>query len=138
MLFRSVRVQNPIAMGGPLWNSVQSLITSRWISGRPVQVFAPSYQCHICRYGFKKQHELKLHLRDGHRYQILCSYCDEFECTPGQRYLFQEHLESEHHQIVHNDALISTPSLTPLPFDSLVDQHSSLRAPDVVPHSPTD
>ena len=135
---RQVRVEKPIAMDGPSWNSVQSFITSRRISGRPVQVFAPSCQCHICHYSFQVQHELKYHLRDKHGYQILCSCCGEFEYTPGERDLFQEHLESEHHQIVHNDALISTPSFTISPIDSLVNQHSSLRAPDVVPHSPTE
>ena len=135
---RQVLVQKPIEMDGPSWNSVQSFITSRSISGRPVQVDAPSYRCHICYDGFAEQYELKHHLRDKHRYQILCSYCSELECTPGQSDLFQEHLKREHYQIVHNDALISKPSLTPFQFDSLIEQYSSLRAPDVVPHSPTE
>ena len=130
---RRVRVQKPIAMDGPSWNSVQSFITSRSISGRPVDVDAPSYECHICRRSSKEQHQLKHHLRDRHRYQILCSYCGEFECTPGQSDLFQEHLKSGHHQIVHDDALISMPSLqNPFLYAILVNQHSSLRAPDVV------
>ena len=135
---RQLRVQNPIEMDGPLWNSVQSFITSRSISGRPVRVDAPLYRCHICHHRSEKQYHLKRHLRDGHRYQILCSYCDEFECTPGRSDLFLEHLKSEHHQIVHNDALISNPSLTISQINSLVNLHSSLRAPDVVPHSPTE
>ena len=134
---RQVRVQNPIAMGGPLWNSVQSFITSRSISGRPVQVDGLFYRCHICRHLLAEQHALKHHLRDKHRYQILCSYCGEFECTPGQSDLFQEHLKSEHYQIVHNDALISKPDLTLFQSDRHVDRHSSLCAPDVVPHSPS-
>ena len=133
-----VRVQKPIAMDGPLWNSVQSFITSRSISGRPVQVYAPSYQCHICHDSSEDQHKLKHHLRDQHRYQILCSYCGKFEYTPGQSELFQGHLKSRHHQILRNDALISKPSLTPFQIDSLVDRHSSLREPDVVPLFPTE
>ena len=40
---RQVRVQKPIAMDGPSWDSVQSFITARSISGRPVEVKAPSY-----------------------------------------------------------------------------------------------
>ena len=135
---RHVHLQKPIAVRGPLWNSVQSFITSRSISGSPVQVDAPSYECHICHLVSKEQYQLKHHLRDKHRYQILCSYCGEFECTPGHNDLFQEHLESEHHQIVHNDALIPKPLFTPFQYFSLVDRHSSLRAPDVVPHSPTE
>ena len=134
---RHVRVQKPIAMDGPSWNSVQSFITSRSISGRPVQVSAPSYECHFCRFSFKEQYYLKCHLRDWHRYQILCSYCGEFECTPGQWYLFQEHLKSGHYQMMHNDALISNPSLTASQIVSFVERHSSLCAPDVVPHSPS-
>ena len=133
---RQVRVQKPIEMHGPSWDSVQSFTTSRSISGHPVQVYAQSYRCHMCYDSSKEQHELKHHLRDEHGYQILCSYCGEFECTPGQSDLFQEHLKSGHHQIAHNDPLISESSLTPFQFVSLVNRHSSLRAPDVVPHSP--
>ena len=139
---RRVRVQKSIEMDGPSWNSLQSFITSRSISGRPVQVDALFYRCHICHHIFAKQHELKHHLSDKHRYQILCSYCGVFECTPGHGDLFLEHLKSGHYQIVHNDldndSLFSTPSLTPFQFHILVDEHSSLRAPDVVPLSPTD
>ena len=134
---RHVHVQMPIAMDGPSWNSVQSFITSRSITGRPVQVDAPSYQCHSCSYSCHKQHKLKHHLRDKHKYQILCSYCGEFECTPGRSDLFQEHLKSGHYQIVHNDALISKPSSIVSQIDSFVNRHSSLRAPDVVSHSLT-
>ena len=134
---RHVYLEKPIAMRGPLWNSVQSFITSRSISGRPVQVDASSYGCHLCYYGFEEQQGLKNHLRDKHGYQILCFHCGEFEYTPGQRHLFQEHLKSEHHQIVHNDTLNSKPSFNPFRFDSLVNWHGSLRAPDVISHTLT-
>ena len=134
---RHIRVQKPIEMDGPLWNSVQSFITSRSISGRPVQVDAPSYRCHICYdnflHDFEEQHELKRHLRDKHRYQILCSYCGEFECTPGQSGLFRVHLGDKHREIVRRDVHISKPSSIPFQIDSLVNWHSSLRAPNTVP-----
>ena len=133
---RHIRVQKPIEMDGPSWNSVQSFITSRSISGRPVQVDAPSYRCHHCYDIFDEQHKLKHHLRDKHRYQILCSYCGEFECMPGERSLFRAHLEDKHREVAREDSThISKPSLTPFQIDGLVYRHSSLRAPDVMPPS---
>ena len=134
---RQVRVQKPIAMDGPSWDSVQSFITARSISGRPVEVKAPSYQCHICHGSSEEQHGLKRHLREKYGYQVLCSYCGEFECTPGESDLFREHLEDKHHEVARSDAHISKPSLTRFQIDCLVNRHSSLRAPDVAPPSPT-
>ena len=132
---RHVRVQTHMEMNGPSWASVQSFITSRWISGRPVEVKAPSYHCHIC-YGISEdQQVLKRHLRDKHGYQILCSYCRTFECTPGRSDLVREHLKSKHPEIARNDSLISKLYLTKFQLRNLI-RHSSLRAPDVVPPSP--
>ena len=133
---RHVRVQKPMEMDGPSWDSVQSFITSRWISGRPVEVHAPSYQCHICHGSFAEQSGLRFHLRIEHGYQILCSYCGEFECMlgPGERDLFREHLKSRHPGIVHSDALISKPSLTRSQCDNFTNRHISLRAPDCECH----
>ena len=132
---RHVRVQTHMEMNGPSWASVQSFITSRWISGRPVEVKAPSYHCHIC-YGISEdQQVLKRHLRDKHGYQILCSYCCTFECTPGRSDLVREHLKSKHPEIARNDSLISKLYLTKFQLRNLI-RHSSLRAPDVVPPSP--
>ena len=133
---RHVRVQKHLEMNGPLWASVQSFITSRWISGRPVEVKAPSYQCHICHGSSEEQQGLKRHLREKYGYQVLCSYCGEFECTPGQSDLFRVHLEDKHLEVARIDAHISKPSLKPFQIDSLVNRHSSLHAPDVVPPSP--
>ena len=133
---RQVHLQKPTAMDG-LWESVQSFITARWISGRPVEVNAPSYQCHICHVSFKEQYGLKGHLRDEHRYQVLCSYCRDFECTShqGPIDLFREHLEGKHPEIVRNDALIWN-SFSLLQPDILVNRHSSLRAPAIIALSP--
>ena len=121
-----VVLKEPIAMHGPSWNSVQSFITSRSISGRPVEIYAPSYQCHICKGSSETHQELKIHLRN-HGYQILCSYCGEFECAPRQSNLFRSHLESKHPEITWNDSL---------QLGNLINRHSSLRAPEVVPPSP--
>ena len=129
---RHVHVQKPISMDGPSWNSVQSFITARWKSGHPVEVKAPSYQCHICHVRFQ-EYGLKRHLRDKHGYQIGCSYCGDFESMPGHLDLFRKHLESKHPEIEHNDALISKPSLSRLQLSNLVCRHSSFHPPDVVP-----
>jgi hypothetical protein len=134
---RHVRVQKPIAMDSPSWASVQSFITSRSIAGRPVEVKAPSYQCHICHGSSEDQQGLKRHLRDKYGYQILCSYCRDFEYMPGDMDLFREHLDSKHPEVARNDALISKPSLTPFQLDILVNRHTSLRAPVIIAPSPT-
>ena len=134
---RQVDLQKSMTMDGPSWDSVQSFLTARSISGRPVEVKVPSYQCHICHVRFK-EHGLKPHLRDKHRYQIMCTYCGNFECTPEHN-LFRAHLESKHPEVAHNDGLISKPSLTRLQLSNLlgnlVNRHGSLRPPDVVPAS---
>ena len=130
---RRLRVQKPMVMDGQSWDCVQSFITSRWISGRPVKVNAPSYRCHICHSSSKEKLAVKHHLRHKHGYKIFCSYCGEFECTPGKTDLFQEHLGNKHPEIAHNDGLISKPSLSNIQLENLVDQHGSLRPQDVVP-----
>ena len=131
---RHFDVGKHMEMVGPSWDSVQSFITSRWVSGHPVEFNAPFYRCQICRDKSAEQQGLRRHLGESHGYQVLCSYCGEFECTPGQPDLFREHLEDRHPEIAHNNVLISTPSLA---MDSLVYRHTSLRAPDVVPPLPT-
>jgi hypothetical protein len=134
---RHIRVQKPIEMDGPSWDSVQSFIASRSISGRPVEVNASSYLCHICRGSSEEQQELKLHLREEHGYEILCSYCCDFHCMPECIDIFQKHLGSQHPEITHNDELISKASLTPFQVDSIVNRHSSLFEPAVIAPSPT-
>ena len=137
---RQLRVQKPMVMRGPSWDAVQSFITSRSISGRPVQVDAPSYQCHICGLSSGEQQPLKRHLRDNHGYQILCTYCHDFEpkYTLGSNYLSQEHLENKHPEVPRMDTryvLILTPSQSPsmtrLQPNSLLDRHSFLSTPDI-------
>ena len=125
----NVHVREAISIDGPSWDSVQSFITARLTSGRPVEVKAPSYQCHLCRDHFRWQFGLKRHLRDEHGYQILCSYCGKFECTPGELNLFQEHLDFKHPEIECNDAIISKYSSSHLNLWNIIYWHSFLRPP---------
>ncbi|KAH9053081.1 hypothetical protein EDB87DRAFT_312738 [Lactarius vividus] len=90
---RHIRVEEPMRMNGRSWDALQTFITSRSLSGRPVQVDAPSYQCHICHSSFKQQEALKNHLGVKHAYRIVCSYCGNFKWLPGYNDLFREHLE---------------------------------------------
>ena len=129
---RHIRVQEPMVMHGPSWDAVQSFIALRSISGRPVEVDAPSFQCHICHVSYEEPQGLKRHLRDNHSYRLLCSYCGDFECMPGHNDLFREHLESKHPEVARMDELISKPSLLPpIQLNSPPEWHSSLRAPDI-------
>ncbi|KAI9450231.1 hypothetical protein BJY52DRAFT_1303745 [Lactarius psammicola] len=115
---RNLRVEGPMAMHGPLWDAVQSFITSQRLSGRHVQVYAREYTCHICDRSFTEQQELKKHLVDEHLHRILCSYCGNFECMPGYNNLFQRHLESKHPEVAHADTLNSNPALQSSSFSS--------------------
>ena len=133
---RNLRVEEPLTMHGPSWNAVQSFIALRSLSGRPVQVYAREYWCHICYAGFTEPKDLKIHPVNEHAYRTLCSHCGAFEWSPGSYdYIFRVHLNCKHPEITRNDALISNSFFTfSLPFQVgyLISRHSSLRAPDVV------
>ena len=117
---------------GPLLGAIQSLITSGWLSGRPVQVYAQKYSCHICYNSYKEHQDLKRHLEYRHSYRIMCAYCNEFQWSPGSNPLFRNHLEERHPGVARSD--VTTDSLLSSHFhpDSFVDRHSSWIAPDVV------
>jgi hypothetical protein len=131
-----LHVENLMAMNEPSWDALLIFINSRSLSGRPVQVNVPLFQCHLCHASFKDQKGLRYHLGDEHAYRILvCSYCGDFVWTPGHDDLFREHLESEHREVTAHDPLISKPLLArflPLHLESHLKQHSSLRVPDTV------
>ena len=135
---RQVHLKECITTDGPLWASVQSFITSRRTSGRPIEVNVPSYRCHICNGSAKVLQNLKLHLGYKHGYRISCSYCGEFKYTPGKKLLFGEHLGSKHPEITQNDVLISESSLSENQLVDLVGRHSSLHPPEVVPPTSED
>ncbi|KAH9077556.1 hypothetical protein EDB83DRAFT_2344312, partial [Lactarius deliciosus] len=129
---RDLRVEKPIAMDGPSWDAVLSFTTSRSLSNRPVQVTAPSYQCHICGASFGQQRELRHHLEREHGYQKACLYCDDFQCVPGYNFLFPEHIKREHPEVARNDTFLSNPDLKrlrPSQINTLVNRHSSPRTP---------
>jgi hypothetical protein len=134
---RNLRVIMPVQIDeqflGPFWDSAQSFITSRRLSGRPVELHL---LCSLCDTSFTRQEGLKIHLVDKHAHRIVCSYCGDFDCEPGHRDLFREHLRSKHPEVARNDALISGPFIGASELRLLVTRHSSVRAPDVVA-SPT-
>ncbi|KAH9171660.1 hypothetical protein EDB89DRAFT_2243343 [Lactarius sanguifluus] len=132
-----LHIENPMAMNEPSWDGLLSFITIRSRSGRPVQVNMPFKQCHICHASSREQKGLDRHLVDEHAYRMLCSYCGDFDCKPGHNDLFRKHLRREHLEASRKDARIWSSSLTALQLDSLVSQHSSMRAPDTVASSTT-
>jgi hypothetical protein len=137
---RNLRVKNPMAIQrvGPSWDTVQSPIASRSLSGRSNQ---PSYQCHLCSASFGMPQELQRHLRDNHDVcRIVCSYCDDFECLPGRNDLFPGHLEREHPDVAYKDVLMPNRSLRrfrPSQLDNIVSRHSSLRVSAIIAPSTT-
>ncbi|KAH9172629.1 hypothetical protein EDB89DRAFT_2069528 [Lactarius sanguifluus] len=126
---RNLRIEQTIPVDGPLWDAVQSFVTSRWLSGRPVEVYAREYSCRICFSIFKEQQDLKSHLLDKHSYLLVCTYCGDFECKPGYDDRFREHLASKHPEVAHND-LVSNPALRSY-SGSHGTQCNELRASDI-------
>jgi hypothetical protein len=126
-----LHLEKPLSVHGPLWDAVVSFATSRWLSGSPVEVYAPEYSCHICHASFREQPGLKSHLGDEHAYRIVCSYCDHFGSLPGYNHHFREHLESKHPEVARGD-VFNSDSFSSFQLDSLINRHNSLLAPDIV------
>ena len=129
---RRLQVEKHMSVNEPSWAAMRKLNTWRWLSDRPVWVSARGFSCHICDADFTEE-ELTSHLEDRHGYRMVCSYCSDFEYTPGQYHHFQEHLRSEHPEVVRNDPLIPDPSSLSLLFQPhglprVVSRHSFVRA----------
>ncbi|KAH9172676.1 hypothetical protein EDB89DRAFT_879306 [Lactarius sanguifluus] len=134
---RHLHIENPMVMNEPSWDGLLSFITSRSRSGQPVQVNVPFNQCHICHASFREKKGHNLHLIDEHGYRLLCSYCENFECTLGQSDLFRRHLRSEHFRVAGKDPHVWYYSLTPDQLGGLITRHGFVRAPDTVAPSTT-
>jgi hypothetical protein len=128
-VLRSLYAQEPMPVVSPFWDDAQSFITSREISGCPVDLYL---LCDVCKTNFTGQEEFKAHLVEKHAYQIVCSHCGDFEVSEFN-HLFLEHLTTEHPKVASTDHLISElqGSLTPSTFLSLLSQHSFLCAPEI-------
>ena len=84
---RYLYVLESLAIYGPQWDSVQSSLVARRISGSPVLVSATSsYLCHICHNTFSLRQQLRTHLVSRHAYRIVCSCCGDFERSTQLEY----------------------------------------------------
>jgi hypothetical protein len=130
-------VENPTAMNlnEPSCDALMLFFNLRSLSGHPVRLNVSLSQCHICRSSFSQQQGFESHFVDKHAPRRVCSYCGVFE--PRYQYLFRRHLESEHPEVSLNDTPVSIYFLTDSQLNDLFDQHTSLRAPDVVAPSTT-
>ena len=129
---RHLRIENPMSMNEPSWDALLLFISSRSLSGRPIQVNIPLALCHICHASFRHEDVLERHLADKHPYGRMCLYCTNFECTPGHHDLFLEHLQSKHPEVAKNDPLTLHHPLFSFELEDLVKRHCSLRAPGTV------
>ena len=126
---RNLRVQNTGPFDKPFWDAAHSLNISQRLSSRPIKL---QFVCHVCDISFTSG-DFKDHLVVWHEYERVCSYCGDFQLTLEYIHLFQEHLRSEHPEVVQNDEFISQSLLTSTPlqidtvFETLADRHSSLR-----------
>ncbi len=122
-----LRVEGPMAILEPRWDTLHSFIT-----GRSARIDATYNLCHICKCRFEQQESLEVHLAFGHAYRIVCSFCDDFKCTHHDSLLI--HLKRKHPKVARNDAHTNS-FLRDLNFserEDLVRRHSSLRALDIV------
>ena len=126
---RYLHVEDSMKMNGQSWDALLLFITSRSVSGRPVQANMALHQCNICHATFREKAGLERHLIDKHGYRGMCSYCADFECGRGffDNGRFRQHLISKHFEVTRDDPLILKTSVTP---SSLYRWHSTLRAPD--------
>ena len=132
---RHLRVENPsTTINEPSWDALQSFITSRSLSNRPVQVNVPLHQCDICHACFREKEGLESHFIYKHAYRTMCSYCSDFECTLRRIYQVRGHLERQHPEVMRNVGSINA-LFTLSQVDRFVTQHSSLVPPDVVASS---
>jgi hypothetical protein len=130
---RNICLQKPLPIEGGFWDASPSFITSRELSGRPVQL---QLLCSLCDTGFTQLQGLKTHLLYKHTCRTVCSYCGDFEYNPGRRDLFRDHLKSKHFEVTRNNPLVTTERTIYAPeLRRIVDRHSSLYAPDVVKSS---
>lgn len=131
---RKLRVQNPMPiMDGPFWDSTQSLIELRRLS------IELDLLCHICKTLFTEQEELRRHLVLAHEYQMVCSYCGDFQCKLGYTQLFREHLNSSHPEVVRNDPLFPDPLSTGTYHQlmNIIFRHGSPCLPVITPPTTT-
>jgi hypothetical protein len=125
---RYLFVENPMTVNESC-GALLLFITSRSRFRRPVQVNVPLSECHICHAMFRQQNVPDRHLKDEHGYRTMCSYCDDFECTPGGHDLFREHLNSKHREVWLKGASNFDHRFSHLSYlGSVFKIHSSLRA----------
>jgi hypothetical protein len=127
---RMLRVEKHMTANEPSWRAVRSFKTLRWLSGLPVRLSTQGFSCHICLDDFIEQ-ELTYHLMFMHKYRMVCSYCSDFECTPGHNHPFREHIGSKHPEVADPDpsSTLSLPSRVDGFLDSFVYRHCFPRAP---------
>ena len=93
-----------------LRKAAESFVTSRRLSGHPVQVHPPlvlsnlnlkTYRCGVCDMGFSQRQGLNRHIRDIHGPANVCQHCHTFTWSSGRQYLYRTHLRKEHPEVVY-------------------------------------
>jgi hypothetical protein len=107
---RDLRVLEAMPIVGPLWDAAQSLITSRRLSGRPVELYVPHFSCHHCNTSYTRQEDLQRHYLDNH--------------------ISPEHREINHLEVAHTDGLSSNPALQSSSYSGSHGNYD-LSAPDM-------
>ena len=124
-VLRNLRVRKPGLLDWSFWDAAQALVTSRGLSGHPIELLSVCPDCNITGFTLRG---LKEHIVSQHACKIVCSYCDVFQFTWTYILRFQEHLGLKHPEVAQNDELVSLhPSLlTNLQWDTLTHRHTTL------------
>ncbi|KAH8991500.1 hypothetical protein EDB92DRAFT_660762 [Lactarius akahatsu] len=86
-------------------NATVSLIASSRAS--EARRHPKKYWCRTCNVGFSQKQGLRRHNKDAHFSRLLCPYCEDFEWSPGRKYIFKKHLKAKHPEVTPEDTALN-------------------------------
>ncbi|KAH9011916.1 hypothetical protein EDB84DRAFT_1569455 [Lactarius hengduanensis] len=92
------------ASQGRQHNATVSLIASSRVSD--ARRHPKKYWCQTCNAGFSQKQGLRRHDKDAHFSRLLCPHCEDFEWSPGRKYIFKKHLEAKHPEVTPEDTAL--------------------------------
>ena len=98
---------------GALRGSVESLTSSRRLSGHPVDVYdGKRFICGVCHSSYTQRQGLSRHKKDKHSQRNhVCPLCKSYVWSPARKSLFLRHLKKHHPGAALTDTHISDPAL---------------------------
>ncbi|KAH9024147.1 hypothetical protein EDB85DRAFT_2150679 [Lactarius pseudohatsudake] len=102
------------ASQGRQHNATVSFVASSRVS--EARRHPKKYWCQTCNAGFSQKQGLRRHDKDAHFSRLLCPHCEDFEWSPGRKYIFKKHLEAKHPEVTPKDTALSLQRQDPRGF----------------------